>query len=218
MLSNLPSQVRKEMEFLRPIVEERFARLDELGDEWEDKPNDFLMWLMSEAKGPERSLEGLARRMLLINFAAIHTTSLTTVQALYRLIAHPEFVEGLRQDIESAVAEEGWTKAGMDKMVKLDSFLRETQRLHGLNLLSFSRRTLRPLTLSNGSTIPAGVDVKVPVLATHQDQDIYTDPESFDAFRFSKLRETDVDATMGKYQAVSTSPMHLSFGHGRHAW
>ena len=35
----------------------------------------MLMWLMSEAKGVERSLEGLARRLLLVNFAAIHPTS-----------------------------------------------------------------------------------------------------------------------------------------------
>jgi hypothetical protein len=38
----------------------------------------MLMWLMEEAKGVERSLEGLARRLLLVNFAAIHSTSLVT--------------------------------------------------------------------------------------------------------------------------------------------
>jgi hypothetical protein len=37
--------------------------------------NDMLMWLMSEAKGVERSVEGLARRLLTVNFAAIHSTS-----------------------------------------------------------------------------------------------------------------------------------------------
>ena len=37
--------------------------------------NDMLMWLMSESKGMERSLEGIARRLLVVNFAAIHTTS-----------------------------------------------------------------------------------------------------------------------------------------------
>ena len=40
--------------------------------------NDVLMWLMEEAKGVERSLEGLARRLLLINFAGIHSTSLVS--------------------------------------------------------------------------------------------------------------------------------------------
>jgi hypothetical protein len=36
------------------------------------------MWLMSEAKGVERSLEGVARRLLLVNFASIHATSLAS--------------------------------------------------------------------------------------------------------------------------------------------
>ena len=47
---------------------------------------------------------------------------------LYRLIENPKYVEPLRQEIEAAVAEEGWTKAGMDRLHKLDSFLRETMR------------------------------------------------------------------------------------------
>ena len=96
MLSNLPSQIRQEIEFIRPLVEDRFAKMDEFGEDWDDKPvcwsallyvivivnarlqNDMLMWLMSEAKGVERSLEGLARRMLAVNFTAIHTTSIVS--------------------------------------------------------------------------------------------------------------------------------------------
>jgi len=35
----------------------------------------MLMWLMSEAKGAERSLKGLARRLLIVNFAAIHSSA-----------------------------------------------------------------------------------------------------------------------------------------------
>jgi hypothetical protein len=80
------------MEFIRPMVEDRFAKM-EFSEDWDDKPvcqsalphvnviidarvqNDMLMWLMSEAKGVERSLEGLARRLLVVNFAAVHTTS-----------------------------------------------------------------------------------------------------------------------------------------------
>jgi hypothetical protein len=44
----------------------------------DDPQNDMLMWLMSEAKGVERSLEGVARRLLLVNFASIHSTSLAS--------------------------------------------------------------------------------------------------------------------------------------------
>ena len=121
------------MEFIRPIVEERSAKMEEFGENWDDAPvrqlvffdfifiyilmlftgaqSDMLMWLMSEAKGVERSLEAWARRLLMLNFASIHSTSTvsseravflaiassnadytstqTFTQTLYRLLAHP---------------------------------------------------------------------------------------------------------------------------------
>jgi hypothetical protein len=43
-----------------------------------DSQNDMLMWLMSEAQGVERSVEGVARRLLTVNFTAIHSTSLVS--------------------------------------------------------------------------------------------------------------------------------------------
>ena len=36
-LSNLPSQVRQEIEFIRPMVDQRFAKMEEFGEDW-DKP------------------------------------------------------------------------------------------------------------------------------------------------------------------------------------
>jgi hypothetical protein len=53
---------------------------------------------------------------------------------LYRLLENPECIEPLRQEVDAVIIEEGWTKAGVDKMHKIDSFLRETQRLDGLGL------------------------------------------------------------------------------------
>jgi hypothetical protein len=58
----------------------------------------------------------------------LRTTQVLT-QVLCRLVSNPEYIEPLRQEAEDAIAEEGWTKAGIDKMRKLDSFLRETQRI-----------------------------------------------------------------------------------------
>ncbi len=91
MLSNLPSQIQREIEYIRPMVEERIAKMEEYGEDWDDKPvchtifpisnhtadpqNDMLMWLMSETQKADMSVESLARRMLLVNTAAIHTTS-----------------------------------------------------------------------------------------------------------------------------------------------
>ncbi len=96
---------------------------------------------MSEAKGEERSHDGEARQMFAPNAAVLQMTALvgclvtvirhtsdyveqSLTQVLSRLLANPEYIEPLRQDIEAAVAEEGWTKAGLDKMykVRVDSF------------------------------------------------------------------------------------------------
>ena len=78
------------------MVEDRFARMEEFGEDWDEKPvrlstllndsviiiaraqNDMLMWLMIEAKGVEKSLESLARRLLIINFSVINATSLVS--------------------------------------------------------------------------------------------------------------------------------------------
>ena len=38
MLSNLPSQIRQQIEFIRPMVEGRFAKMEEYGEQWDDKP------------------------------------------------------------------------------------------------------------------------------------------------------------------------------------
>jgi cytochrome P450 len=157
---------------------------------------------------------------------------------LYRLLANPEYIEPLREEVEAVVAQEGWTKAGMDKMHKIDSFLRETQRMDGLTLRSLyilpdtsstdarhcvlvvmTRLALRPFTFSNGVTIPAGTLIAIPASAAHRDEETFRNPEEFDGFRFSNLRERDGDdAVTTRHQVISTSAEHLSFGLGRHTW
>ncbi len=38
MLSNLPSQIRQEIKYIRHTVEGRFAKMKEYGEDWDDKP------------------------------------------------------------------------------------------------------------------------------------------------------------------------------------
>ena len=118
-------------------------------------------------------------------------------------------------------------------MYKIDSFLRETQRVDDPGWFtlaepwlpmyyfpfsaSLTRLALHPFTFSNGVTVPAGTIIAVPNGAVHKDGENYPNPEEFDGFRFAKLRERDgVDVT--RHQALSTSADHLTFGYGRRAW
>ncbi len=54
-------------------------------------------------------------------------------QALYHLAASPEYAEPLREELDAALSEGGWSKAAMGKCSKLDSFLRESQRFNGVS-------------------------------------------------------------------------------------
>jgi len=122
----------------------------------------------------------------------------------------------------------------MDKLHRLDSFVRETQRIDiispslsasihatlSLTLLQVgvTRIAIRPFTFSNGVTIPAGTMVAAPSSAIHVDEEIYPNPDKFDGFRFSGLHDSDGNVARTGNSAVSTSPNHLAFGLGRHAW
>jgi hypothetical protein len=45
----------------------------------------------------------------------------------------PEYIQPLREEVESIVEEQGWTKASIFKMRKLDSFLREALRFNSFS-------------------------------------------------------------------------------------
>lgn len=41
-------------------------------------------------------------------------------------------MQPLREEVETIIAKEGWTKAALMKMWKLDSFMKESQRFNGI--------------------------------------------------------------------------------------
>ena len=62
-----------------------------------------------------------------------YTTQQRFTHALYHLAANPEYLIPLREEVESVVKVDGWTKGAMNKMRRLDSFMRESQRLNGIS-------------------------------------------------------------------------------------
>lgn len=59
----------------------------------------------------------------------MHYQAVTT--ALFYLATHPEYVQPMREEVEAVIDAEGWTKAAVAKLWKVDSFLKESQRLSG---------------------------------------------------------------------------------------
>ena len=209
----------------------------------------------------------VVERLLFINSGAIHTTSnvrafdhcrfhasgvdsdvtlneQSLTHALYDLAAMPEYVGPLREEVEPIIALEGWSKNAITKMSKLDSFLKESTRIHGIILstpgflcllllrsptvmltsspryaitaASLTRKACKDVTLVDGTVIPKGTFVAAPQSATHLNEEYYPDASTFDPFRFSRAREEEGQAL--KHQFVNTSTEFIAFGHGKHAW
>ncbi|KAK1976984.1 cytochrome P450 [Colletotrichum cereale] len=209
----------------RPVVTAR-REAAEKGDYRE--PDDMLQWILNgEAKFGALSDSDVAIGQLTISFAAIHTTTMTTTNAVYWLAAKPELVPVLRDDVQRALLESGgeFTSGALQNMKKLDSFLKEVMRLSPLSAASFQRKVLKPMKLPNGQTIPEGMFIEVPTGAVNRDPEIFPDPDTFDALRFYRLREAKAHAASGtqaaevvmQAQFVSVGTSHLTFGYGKHA-
>nr|VWO96344.1 Putative calcium-binding protein [Ganoderma boninense] len=204
------------MPMVVPLLQERQRMLDTHGSDWEDKPRDMLQWLLEEAQAKGTPFDNVVEKVLLVNFGAIHTSSGAFTHALYNLAAYTQYITPLREEVESIVAAEGWSKASIGKMRKLDSFFKESMRLADGSFLNLFRKAVKDVTLSDGTRIPKGTLVAAAAVTAHRDDTRYTAPDVFDPFRFARLREGgSTEAT--KHQLVNTSVDFITFGHGRHA-
>ncbi|KAJ6570518.1 cytochrome P450 [Mycena vulgaris] len=228
LISTRRSSLRHALKFLGPIIDERLENERIHGREWANRPNDLLSWLLDLAVGEERTTPALALRILVTNMAAIHTSSMTLTSALYDLTTYPEHIGPMREEAERVVAEEGWTKAALGSMHKIDSFLRESQRLSGSGPVAMMRKVVAKdgFTFSDGLTVPHGAFLGVPGHPVSSDPANYEHADVFDGFRFSRMRgdraeRDDVEEGGGtaffNRHMVSTAQDHLVFGHGRHA-
>ena len=100
-------------------------------------------WMVDHAVGKEGTLEDMAARQFILTLASIHTTATTASHVLFDMIAHPEWIEVLREEIDSTVREHGEVgenmsiKAWLKNLEKMDSFIVESQRMNPAILRKF---------------------------------------------------------------------------------
>ncbi|KAK8086419.1 hypothetical protein PG994_001393 [Apiospora phragmitis] len=207
------------------------------GKEGQEKA-DFLQWSLQQAKetGDEYMWEPktLAARVLLVNAAAVHTSSFAITHVLLDLVGSGTkrgsvYVSELRDEIRQVLAAHGgWSKRALDDMHKLDSAFRESQRLNTVLTVGPLRivNAGEGVTTPSGVHIPKGYQVGIPAYQMHMDSSIWgEDVAEFRPFRFlmntGKQDTIDVNDTSRLKQArqpwVTTSQEYLSFGGGRNS-
>jgi cytochrome P450 len=215
LLTNTPSSIRRCMALLEPIVQERLQIHEQFRDEWNAQPNDMITWLIDVSDDEHRNLRSICLRILVLNFAALHTSAQSFTHALLNLATYPQYCTPLREEASDVINRDGWTKIAMTKLVKMDSFLKESQRFNSTTLFPMMRKAMRQFVFSDGTVIPSGTHVVVASLPMHLDEEYFESATEFQPFRFSQRGEDDVEDP--QTLLASTSASYIPFGYGHHA-
>jgi cytochrome P450 len=138
---------------------------------------------------------------------------------MYNLAAMPQYVQELRKEAREAYnsGDGAFTTAAIQKLTKLDSFIKETMRFNPISVDAFQRKVLQPFSLPDGTLVPAGTRLAIPWAAMSRDPEIFENPDQFDGYRFVNAGKTIDGKASGTNQFVAMSMDYLVFGFGRHA-
>ncbi|KAL0564401.1 hypothetical protein V5O48_017644 [Marasmius crinis-equi] len=136
------------------------------------------------------------------------------IYALGYLAANPQLAGLLRDEIEAATRN-GWNKAALNQVPRLDSFLKEALR-HSGSLLGAPRTSLRDFPLTGSRTvIPAHTKVAVANYRTHFDPVLYPEPAVFNPVRFYDPEGGNKEGYNNSQMVTPTSDWPF-FGVGKH--
>ncbi|KAF8973584.1 cytochrome P450 monooxygenase [Flammula alnicola] len=219
---------RRMRKLLTSFIREQKKAFDARGrDHDEPKPNDLLTRILWDETS-QTSSEDIASNLLNLSLTANQTLSMTFTHILYHLAANPKYAAPMRKEIEAIVNREGWHKHALEKMHKVDSFVKESIRMNGVSSLSTMRKTLKPFTFGDGTHVPAGALLATAARPRHLDASFYSSPppDTFDGFRFSDLHEhyhgddsiLHRDGNGGvRFHLTTATTEYLAWGYGRHA-
>lgn len=238
---------RKSFSMIRPLIEQRMRDMarqsagDADYDTWE--PEECLItWMVrqAEADGWLDKLDAslISRSLLPVEFAAIHTTVVSGHAFMLDLFStDPEhgIIDVLRDEAEEVFADQKtgyWTKDGLSRLHRTDSAIRESMRVSHFATALTHRKVIAKEGVTNakeGWHVPYGSYLMLDLAGTHHDADLYPEPDKYDPFRFSRIREefearpreqrdSEGALKIKRLGMVTTSETYLPFSHGRHAW
>lgn len=182
-----------------------------------DKEDYLAEWVAAKNPSWSEDLAEQASLQLELSVVAIHTTSMALTHMLYDLAVHPEYIPMLRDETKTALAETRgvFNKDCIAKMVKTDSFMKESQRLNPPARTTFKRCATKDVTFSDGTFLPKGTLFEIDASVRYEDPKLWESPEQFDGLRFLRLREQTQEKS--SHQFVTANGDYVFWGVGKHA-
>ncbi|KAG5974223.1 hypothetical protein E4U55_008277 [Claviceps digitariae] len=214
---------------MRPTIEQKIAWRRDRPESWAAhvKTGEMLTldWMVEIMPLEQLTADAVAHRVAGTMFASIHTTAAVITNALLDLASdHDRWAPELRDEIATVLGgrkTRDLTNADMPKTWLLDSFLKESQRLHAASSqLNVNRKMLQQFTFSTGDVIPKNAYITFPSGAIAHSEQYYENPHEFDGFRFARLRRdaanNKADCNQNALQLTSSYEGSQHFGYGRH--
>lgn len=145
---------------MRPELEARQAAFRKAESEGTvgsyEKHDDFIQWLMDEhrARGNEVTPDELVQNIFITMVASMHGTSSIGYSVLLDLLAHPDALADIKEEISRTKkvelqGEQVWTRHALGELRLLDSFMRETHRMHPFTEATMQRTVIVPYTFKD---------------------------------------------------------------------
>ena len=166
--------------FVYPEVERRVS------DKGCEGRSDLISYMIREAKDGQDADPQLIKGIVGSTAAgATYSSAALIVGVVADLVAHPHFLEEIREEIRTKHEEVNgnWDIDAYNGLEKLDSAMKETVRLAPGTYLVYSRVILNDHTLSDGLRLKKGQFVCISGYSRAMDAHFFPDPNKYDALR-----------------------------------
>ncbi|RMZ66215.1 ent-kaurene oxidase [Pyrenophora seminiperda CCB06] len=210
--------LQKVVVIAEPVIAERLAE----AREGKDCPqyNDSIEWAIRLDTPPERDSRTMTLEMLHILEAAGGAPGAMMSEMIYQLLAEPEYIQPLEEELKAALASSESLNDALQKCPLMESFIMETNRMYPVGGVTAARTVMNePWVLHDGTVLPVGTRIGFPCKAIQRNPANFQDASRFDGFRFARLNEAEGKTQHGaiRYAADASTPTNMSWGFGRHA-
>lgn len=127
----LRQNLKSATKLITPIINKYRSQHGLAVEDGKGAKSTLLEWMIENSTSTEADPQILSARLMFLSLASIHSTSSATAAALFDLCAHPEYIEPLREEIlEVTGGSKDFCKEDLNRLWKLDSFLKESQRFN----------------------------------------------------------------------------------------